>query len=500
MIEMDGEVIGFLGSDGKMNYNTDQFQSKIQEIVAGQSATGKGGFVKTSVRVIYKWDRSRDANNNAIFNLWKRNPIVQNRVRQLNSLIFGRGFTYAYEDSTQAMIDRFWRVNRFRSKLNALCTDAQLYGEVFIGLFPQSSGDVLATVYESNQVDIDFDPANIDNVREYVVGYRDEELGKDVNIRFRPVYQYLNEMELSTSPMTKVINKVKSMVGGKKIAGYDGAMIHIRFNNSSTEVHGTSDFRQVFPILNEYMDFRADRLSVHSLYGSPMFDISIDTEDPNVIANRIEELAQFTIGSNPVHNNKEKWTPMEFKHNADSAKEDERAMRGLLCAGTGFPEHLLFNQGAGNDDGTFSLNKIAEDMQDAFGDAFKEMHKFVLSVAGMDMSTIDGGQIVFPEISTMSEKAKAETYVLKVGAKICSRKTAAMNTGHNWFIEEGQILKEFEQFGSDNDYANALSGIMGGRFSNKGNRDGDDGSDDKNSRQHAGNITTQTFGNRKQND
>lgn len=508
-VTMDNNVVGYLGHDGKMIYN----KEKISEMIAGQTSSGKKGSkgFLSSVRVVYRWDRNRKMNNDAIYTLWKSNPLVQNRIRQLNALVFGRGLTFSYDDeNTNELIKRFWRRNKLRQKLNSICTDTQLYGETFIALFPQPTGDVTISVFESSQVEIDFNPENPNDVNKYIVAYKDEEKNKDMTIELQPIEKYLNELEYPTGTLgtiRKTVNKVKrtlGLAGAARVKG-KGVMIHVKFNNSSAEIHGTSDFRQVFQVLNEYMDFRGDRLAIHQTYGSPAWDISIDTDDPDVITRRIDELAGFTIGSNPVHNTKETWKPLEFNHAADDAQYDEKAMRGLICAGMGFPEHLLFNQtvdGNGYDDGTFALNKLAEDMQDMFGDAFIDMHKFVIAIGGGDIATIDEGEIIFPQISTMSEKAKAETYVLKVGAQICSRKTAALNTGHNWKIEEQQILEEIDMFGKlMGDEANG--GRLGGRFSNRSNNQNnnrDDGSDDKNSRNKGKNIGSQTFGNRKTND
>lgn len=501
-IIMGQHVIGTMDNSGKVNYDPNHVSEVLQEMIAGQENTGGkslGSFF-TNVRVVYKWDKNRKENNDAVYLLWKNNPIIQNRVRQLNALTFGRGFTYSYDESTKEIIDRYWRINRLRQKLNAMGTDSQLYGEVFIGLFPQQTGDVLTAIYESNQVEIDFNPANVDDVNEYIVMYKNPETDKDEVLKFQPVHKFLNDIEY-LNPIAKGVYKAKKAITGKSmVGGFDGAMIHLKFNNSSSEVHGTSDFRQIFNIVNEYMDFRTDRLAIHQLYGSPMFDIEIDTNDPQVIMDRIEELAGFSIGSNPVHNSNEKWTPLEFRNNADSAEYDEKGMRGLMCAGTGFPEYLLFNQGDGDrsGNGTFALNKLAEDRQDAFGDAFADMHKFILAITGGDISVIDEGQIIFPEISTMSEKVKAETYVLKVGAGICSRETAAYNTGHNWEIEEKRILGEKDRFGMDSDFA----GMIGGRFSHRGNNqdpERDDGEDDRMERMKGANIKNQVMGSRKQN-
>lgn len=495
-------LVGTLGLDGKVTYDKSKLSTVIQEMIAGQQGKSGSGFM-TNVRVVYRWDRNRKLNNDVVYNTWKANPLMKRRMVNLNALTFGRGLAYTYDESVQNVVKRFWRVNNLEEKLNALGTDAQLYGEVFIGLFPQTSGDVLIGIYESNQVEIDFDPANVYNVNKYIIAYKNEESGKDEVFEMMPIETYLNNIELATGIVAGAVKTVRKALGLKGSTGVKGkgVMCHIKFNNSSSEIHGTSDFKQVFEILNDYMNFVGDRLTVHQLYGSPAYDITIDTDDATVIENRITELAGFTIGSNPVHNKNEEWKPLEFRNGGIEVRGDEKILRGLLCAGMDTPEHLLFNQSEGSDDGTFALNKLAEDRQDAFGRAFIKMHKFAVAIAGGDPAMVDEGQLIFPEISTMSEKTKAETYVLKVGAQICSRKTAAMNTGHNWDIEEPQILAEQDMFGGLT--ASNIAGAIGGRFSSRTNNQDpnrDDGSDDKGARLNAQNVSTQTMGNRKTND
>lgn len=478
--------------DGKVVY-TELSHQNIKEIIAGQINTSSGS-TRTSlqIRVVYKFDSNRERNNDEVYRLWKRNPIIQNRVRQLNAIVFGRGLQYSYDDDIQTIINKFWRYNRIRQKLTGIGTDGQLYGEVFIGLFPQANRTTQMAVYDPNSVEIDFNPANVEDINQYIVQYKDETKGQETQVmNFTPLYKYLNQLEFNNG-----VPSVESMVLAQN------CMVHVKFNNASDEPYGTSDFRQAFGPVNEYMDFRQDRNTIHQLYGSPAYDIEIDTEDTNVIEKRIQELADFEIGSNPIHNTKEKWKPLEFS-SAGSVQPDgdEKAMRGLICAGTGFPEHLLFNQGTGSEDSTFALDSIAEDRQDKFKDAFIDIHKFVVSVSGGDMNKVDNGQIVFPLISTMSEKTKAETYVLLVGANIVSRETATLNTGHNWKIEKQQMEDEQPTFGAPVDNS-TIAGIEGGRFSTRAdnqNPNRDTGEDDRLARATAQNISTQTFGNRKTN-
>lgn len=495
-------TVGTIGIDNKIQYNEENVSQAIKEIIAGQSV----GSYFTTAKVIYRWDRNRKTNNDAVYAMWKSNPIMQNRISQLNALVFGRSLKWIYDEPTQTIIDRFWRTNRLRSRLNAIGTDCQLYGEVFIALYPQPSGDVKIGIYEANQVEMDINPGNVYEVNKYMISYKNEETNKDEIFEMTPLEQYLNEIEYATpitAGVTKRSRKNMGMNGASKLKTKKGVILHIKFNNSTDEIYGTSDFKQVFDILPDYMNFVGDRLTIHQLYGSPAYDITIDTDDNQTIEKRIGELAGFTIGSNPVHNTKEVWKPLQFSGNSISATEDEGILRGLLCSGMGFPEHLLFNQANNQfDDNTFAVVKLAEDRQDAFRSALIDIHKFVVAIAGGDPLTVDDGQLIFPEINIMSEKTKAETYVLKVGSNICSRKTASINMGHNWEFEQKQMLEEHELLGDLIGNNSDVAGAIGGRFTNRVNNQDpsrDDGKDDKAARQNVENISTQVFGDGKTN-
>lgn len=482
---LGNRIVGKLGLDNTINYDMNAVSEAVKEIVAGQSA----GSYFASAKVIYRWDRNRKSNNDAVYKLWKANPLIQNRISQLNALIFGKRIKWIYTDGVQQAIDRFWRINRLRDRLNAIGTDCQLYGELFIALYPQPTGDVKIATYEANQVEVDFTPGNIYDINKYMVTYKDEEKNEDVTIEMLPLDKFLNDIEFSTPVTIAGTKRSRQSVGLNGVmkiknsgTSTKGVMLHIKFNNSTTDIYGTSDFKQIFDIIPDYMNFVGDRLTIHQMYGSPAYDITIDTEDPAEITKRINELAGFTIGSNPVHNKAEQWKPLEFNGNGISVKEDENILRGLLCAGTGFPEHLLFNQANNRfDDNTFALIKLAEDRQEVFRNAISDIHKFVVAIAGGDISLIDDGQIIFPEVNVMSEKTKAETYVLAVGANICSRKTASINMGHNWEFEDAQMQLEMEMYGNPAENP-SISGAVNGRFSTRKNNQSperDDGVDAK---------------------
>lgn len=474
-LELNGrKVVGTLGLDGRLHYDHDS----IRELIAGESQKTTGRY-NTTAYVTYRYDSKRKTKVDSVYELWKESPIIQNRINQLNALVFGTELKWIYDESTQAIVDRFWRVNRLRDKLDAICTDAQLNGEVFFGLFPQASGDVLLSIYTSKQVDIDFDPSDVYRINRFIVTYKDEEKGSDEQMDLMPLETYLNNIEFSQNINSGLVSKIKKALGVNTsgIKG-KGVMCHIKFNNSSGEVYGTSDFQQGSDYIQDYENFVGDRFTVHEIYGSPAYDITINTDDPQVIEDRINELAGFGIGSNPVHNQNEEWKPLEHNTGGISSQADDKLFRGMLCAALSFPEFMLFNQSEqGNDDNnTFSITRLAQNRQARFKRAFMDIHKFVVAIAGGDINLIDQGQILFPEIDTTSEKTKAETYVLKVGANIVSRRTAAMNMGHNWEIEQQQILEEaqeLEPLMANGDFA----GSMGGRFTSRQNNAASTGAD-----------------------
>jgi hypothetical protein len=503
-IKLGKQIIGSVGPDNKINYIPEKVTAAISEIIAGQG--GRTGGLFTSAKVIYRWDKNRKTNNDMVYSIWQNNPLISNRVNQLNSLIFGRGMKYMYDEGTQEIIDRFWRINRLRSKLTMISTDGQLYGEVFMALYPQKTGDVKIAFYESNQVEIDFNPGNVFEINKYIISFKNEETGKTETINLAPIDEFLNSIEFEAYiPFGRTSRKRGNigMRGRSLMNRTKGVMAHVKFNCSTSDIYGISDFKQVMDILPDYMDFVGDRLTLHQLFSSPAYDITIDTDDPQVIVDRVAELAGFSIGSNPVHNAKEEWKPLQADMKKTNADNDEDVMRGLISAGLSFPEHLVFNQlrQRNENENTFAIMKIAEDRQDSYGEILADIHKYVVAIAGGDPSSIDNGQIIFPEVNTMSEKQKAETYALLTGANIISRQTASTTLGHNWQVEEPKMIEEMEKFGLVTENPD-MAGRLGGRESES--RSGqssnpDDGSSDRRARMGSRNITTQVFGDRKAN-
>ena len=56
--------------------------------------------------------------------------------------------------------------------------------------------------------------------------------------------------------------------------------------NESNLLRSLFTRQQVSDLVQDYMDFVGDRLTIHQLYGSPAYDITIETDDPQVIEDR----------------------------------------------------------------------------------------------------------------------------------------------------------------------------------------------------------------------
>lgn len=399
--------------------------------------------------VTYRVDSDRVSNADDMWSLWKINPVMQGRITQLNDLVFGKGIQYAYQDQNiQAIIDRLWRVNRLQSKLDQIGTNSQLYGDVFVAMYPQKSGDLLLAFYEPAQVEIDFNPANPTEALSYIVSWHDEEKNKDNTIEFQPVETFLNEIEFS-NPMTNgVVNKAKNMTKAPKYKG-KGLMAHVYFNATTSQMFGTSDFYQTSDILQDYMAFVGDRLTIHQLYGSPVYDITIDTDDPQKIQDRIADLSGFTLGSNPVHNKSEEWKLLNASqgngNGSISSDSDNEMLKSIISCGLCFPTGLLFQDSGESEVDTSALETYAQKRQQAFKSLLEDIHKVAVAIAGGDPSLIDEGQIVFPEINTSSAKSKAETGALLVNTGVVSRSTVSTSLGYSWDKEKEQMVSESEE-------------------------------------------------------
>ena len=89
-------IVGTLGADNKIHYDKDAINTAVKEMIAGQSGKTTGKF-NTTAQVVYRYDNSRKTHHNNMWSLWKANPLMQNRITQLNALVFGRGLKWVYE-------------------------------------------------------------------------------------------------------------------------------------------------------------------------------------------------------------------------------------------------------------------------------------------------------------------------------------------------------------------------------------------------------------------
>ena len=445
-IQIKEESLPLLKSWAKRNNVT------ITEGIIGQWQDKASSFT-TSTSSNFRYDTSRKTNNDDLYDFWKSYGIVQNRINIMNSLILGNGISYVYPDSnTQAIIDRFWRLNRIESRLPQICTDIQLYGEAWLGLYGQKSGDILMECYEGRQIDIDANPQMPSFANAYVLSYKDEEKQSDEQITFQPIETVLNEYEFSNAVVNGAVKNARKATGKGLNSKIKNVMAHVKVNCCSSEAYGTSDFYQASDLIKDYYGFVGDRLTIHQLYGSPIYDVTIETDNPEDIQARISELEGFTIGSNPVHNDKETWKLLNSNGGGassagQSAMDDNHMLQSLIASSLSIPVSFLFQKTdvTGDKDNTYTMVHLAKDRQRIFRDLFTDIHKIVVMASGGDPTLIDEGEIIMPEIDTSSQKELAETYALRVQSNLTSHQTACEALGLNWEREKERIMQEHEE-------------------------------------------------------
>ena len=72
--------------------------------------------------------------------------------------------------------------------------------------------------YESRQVDIDFDPGDVNKINRYIITYKNDETGNEEQFDMMPIENYLNEIEFSNGVNNGIIQKVRRSLGLKGAA------------------------------------------------------------------------------------------------------------------------------------------------------------------------------------------------------------------------------------------------------------------------------------------
>ena len=433
-------------------------EMEVREII---TMSAGGTFTANDLDAPTRAPENRPQRLEAGYEMWKKDPMGGQIVLQTTNFTFGSGHKVTSPvERVRDVIKKFDRKNGMGRRFKRLSDESVAYGEIFLKLVPhredievpgtkkprfrwRKGQTQVVPIDPANIVGIDHAPDNVEDITNYIFAYEVEENGQK------------KQVEEKIPPIDKF-----DFDSGK------AAMIHLKLNDASNDVFGTSDLLRVAEWVNKLSEYNRDSFIINKLYRSPMIDITIIDGDETDVRRAIRRYQNFEIGSNPVHNDKEKWDILEFTGANVSQMEARRALLLMIATGVGFPE-FFFADGS-NSNLASSKTQIVpttkkfEDRQGIWQDFMMKLYSFVLDVA-LEIGEVDGldlepdfeeeffwdFDIQFPPILLLDQKDVAASNKSAIGDGYMSKATAAARMGLDFENEKMLIEEEGGQQGGE---------------------------------------------------
>lgn len=390
------------------------------------------------------------------YRLWKFDALGGTIVSLTTYFVLGRGVTFTFdEDKAQFFAKKFYKNNKLEMRLRSASDESVAFGEIFMWLRVHTS-DVRSKVggkivWRAGDTQVTFiEPANITNVETA------EEDPTDVRAF---IYEFIGQ-ERSSNVVTIPDISQFNMDSATQVD--KGCMVHIKLNAGNMDPFGHSDLIRIKEWLDNYQEYLRDGVIIQKLYRSPCFDVSIEDGTPAEITAAISRYRSWTIGSNPIHNSREKWQILEFTGPNTSSENARRALLLIIAAGVGFAEYMLADGSNSNLASSKSQQlpviKKFEDRQDIFAHFLMIVFQFaLLAKATYGRSTglkiekdIEGdpeefpGQIKFPTIAEDRDVDVANTNEKAMAGNYMSPRTAAARLNLDYAREVEIMLNDKE--------------------------------------------------------
>jgi hypothetical protein len=277
--------------------------------------------------------------HNEIYTAYHANPLAFAIIEITTSFVLGKGITVdaAHPDVQRVLMD-FWNDpdNTMDERVYNICTELALYGEIFVRFFVNKyDGRVKIRLIDPSLIDlIESDPEDV-----------------ETPLRFhrRPIGQTISVTDPPQNPpdITKLDISSNYTEGEWFIARKE--MLQFAINKVSNAKRGNSDLATLLPWLRRYKDWLTDRVRINKYKSAFLYDVTLRGADRKAIdRKRMEYSYPPEPGSVIIHNEAEQWNAVQPQIQANDAKEDGRAIKLMIAAGAGLPEHYLSDSSEGN--------------------------------------------------------------------------------------------------------------------------------------------------------
>jgi len=231
------------------------------------------------------------------------NPLACAIIEMGVNFILGGGVRLeAAGPAAQRALDRFWDdpANHMAERVYLLATELALYGELFVRFFsePASGRTVIRTIDPLRITAIETHPDDVERHLRYQLDHE----------------SWLDALEVECFQVNKV----------------------------SSALRGRSDLATVLPWLRRYKEWLTDRVRVNRFKSAFVYDVTIQGATAATLQARRAEWAEPPEpGTVIFHNESEAWAAVQPRIDADDVRADGHALKLMIAAGAGLPEHYL---------------------------------------------------------------------------------------------------------------------------------------------------------------
>jgi hypothetical protein len=360
------------------------------------------------------------------YSAWCRNPLAGQIVNLTTWFVMGKGVGFTATDPmVQEILNRFWNdpENDMHVAQHWMSNELQIYGEIFCRFFTNPfDGSVKMAMIDP--LEIREIVSDADDVRKPVAFLREY---KKAGLPDEWIETFTKHGGNGWFPSAE--DNVKEVIDGNEI-------IHVKVNNVSNRKRGLSELYRVLPWLDAYDRWLEDRLSINKARGSYAFLRKVPSV-PSKAAGPFEtdSSGKYVVpkpGSILVVHESENWEVLAPSIGADDAKEDGRAIKLMIAAGSGIFEHYFGDPSTGNLATTRSMElamvKKFEDRQRLFEGVFKKIFQRVIDTGvkcGVLPADVDRGvEVSFPPIAPEDVASLTDTLIKQVDSGLLSKDSA----------------------------------------------------------------------------
>ncbi len=364
--------------------------------------------------------RTRGEMYERAFEAWMSDPMAGHIVNLTSWFVMGEGLTFAASDErVQRALDDFWNDtdNGWDALQEFISDELQVFGETFLRLFINPmSGHIKAMLLDPREiVDISFNDSN-GRPASYLRRYT------------RRVYR--ESLDNSAAGFDYDEEDADEIIPANEI-------IHLTVNRLSSSSRGISELYRVLPWLELYSQWLRDRVSLNRARASFAYLRKVpgtpaqakDVFERDSITGRVRPPR---AGSVLVVNEGEDWQVLHPSVGADDVKEDGRALKLMIAAGSGIFEHYFGDPSTGNLATTKSMElpmlKKFEARQRLLGKFYSGLFGRVIreaKAAGrLPVDCDESVEVEFPPIVRSEVADITQTLIAQLGAGLISKRRA----------------------------------------------------------------------------